>query len=387
MSLRTIIFWAHLCVGVCIGAVVLIMATTGVLLTYERQLTWWADTRAIDSRAPAAGAERLAPDVLIERARATAAGHPTALRYHAATSAPVEVQFGRERTLLLNGYTGEIVGTGSARARTFFRTVTDWHRWLGVTGEARRTARVITGVANTAFLFMLLSGLVLWFPRVRTMHAFRNALMFRRGLRPKARDFNWHHVIGFWSALPLALIIISATAISWAWAGNLVNRLERGAPAATAQTGARAAAPASTPAHGSGQLLARAMEHVPEWRSVTMQVPPRAGVYTFVIDHGTGGQPQKQALLTLSATGAELGWEPFPAAVREGRLRSILRYAHTGEVLGIAGQTLAGLVSAGTILLVWTGSALALRRFAASRRRASRSVASRHERRTLPPCR
>jgi uncharacterized iron-regulated membrane protein len=382
MSLRTIIFWSHLCLGLCVGAVVLIMAATGVLLTYERQITWWADTRALDAAAPAAGAERLSPDVLIERARAAGEGTPTAVRYHAAAAAPVEVQLGRERTLLLNAYSGDVVGRGSDRARAFFRTVTDVHRWLALSGDARRAGRAVTGVANVALLFMLLTGLVLWFPRVRTAHAFRNALLFRRGLRPKARDFNWHHVIGFWSAAPLAIITISATAISWAWAGNVVNRLERRASADVVQAAAPATAAATGPVD-SAELLTRASARVAGWRTITMRLPPRAGAYTFVIDRGTGGQPQKQTLLTLAATGAELAWEPVTAPGREGRLRTVLRYAHTGEVLGIAGQTLAGLLSAGTVVMVWTGSALALRRLGAWRRR---SVAPHRARRTLPPC-
>jgi len=58
------------------------------------------------------------------------------------------------------------------------------------------------------------------------------------------------------------------------------------------------------------------------------------------------------------------------------RLRSLMRFAHTGEVLGLAGQTVAGLASAGAVVLVWTGIALALRRGRAwlARRRARASV-------------
>ena len=55
-----------------------------------------------------------------------------------------------------------------------------------------------------------------------------------------------------------------------------------------------------------------------------------------------------------------------------------MRFAHTGEVLGLAGQTVAGLVSAGGVVLVWTGIALALRRFLAwiKRRRSQELRAS-----------
>jgi hypothetical protein len=46
-----------------------------------------------------------------------------------------------------------------------------------------------------------------------------------------------------------------------------------------------------------------------------------------------------------------------------------LRFAHTGEVYGIAGQTIAGGVSGGAVVLVWTGLALALRRLLNWRKR------------------
>ena len=43
--------------------------------------------------------------------------------------------------------------------------------------------------------------------------------------------------------------------------------------------------------------------------------------------------------------------------------RRWVRFLHTGEALGLPGQTLAGLASAAAALLVWTGLSLALRRF------------------------
>jgi uncharacterized iron-regulated membrane protein len=49
-----------------------------------------------------------------------------------------------------------------------------------------------------------------------------------------------------------------------------------------------------------------------------------------------------------------------------------LRFIHTGEAFGVAGQTIAGLASLGGVMLAWTGVALALRRFGAWRRRRER---------------
>ncbi len=56
-------------------------------------------------------------------------------------------------------------------------------------------------------------------------------------------------------------------------------------------------------------------------------------------------------------------WETFSSNSRGRQLRTILRFAHTGEVLGLPGQTIAGIASAGGAVLVYTGLALSLRRF------------------------
>jgi uncharacterized iron-regulated membrane protein len=47
------------------------------------------------------------------------------------------------------------------------------------------------------------------------------------------------------------------------------------------------------------------------------------------------------------------------------RARSWLRFLHTGEALGVPGQLVAAVVSLGTLVLVFTGLAMALRRFRA----------------------
>jgi uncharacterized iron-regulated membrane protein len=62
-------------------------------------------------------------------------------------------------------------------------------------------------------------------------------------------------------------------------------------------------------------------------------------------------------------TGNVVRFEPFSSNTKGRQLRTILRFAHTGEVLGIIGQTIAGLVSFGGAFLVYTGFALAWRRF------------------------
>src|ERR1041384_4451168 len=224
-KLRKIIFWCHLPVGVIAGVVILMMCVTGVLLSYEKQITSWADTRGYRSAPPAAGAQHLPIETLITKARESRGANPTAITLKSGPPAPAEIGFGRETTLFANPYTGVILGEGSQRTRAFFRNVTDWHRWLGAKGDNRNVARAITGACNLGFLFLVMSGFYLWWPRNWNLKSLRNVTWFRRGLPSKARDFNWHNVIGFWSAVPLFIVVLSAVVISYTWAGNLVYRI------------------------------------------------------------------------------------------------------------------------------------------------------------------
>ena len=369
---RKVIFWCHLAAGVFAGVVVLIMSVTGVLLTYEKQLTVWADERGSQVAPPTPGAARLPVEALVASARAHKDGAtPTALTVRSNPGSPAAVSFGREGVVLVNPYTGEALGEGARRTRAFFHVVTDWHRWLGAHGESRAVARAVTGACNLAFLFLVVSGFYLWFPRGRARNRFRNVSWFRRGLAGKARDFNWHNVIGLWSALPLFVVVLSAVPISYTWAGDLVYRVAgeappapRGGQAPGGQTPGGGRPPAAPALDGLDPLLARAAGQVADWRSITLQLPtkPDAPV-TFTIDRGDGGQPQKRAQLTLARpTGEVVRWEPFSSQTLGRRLRSYLRFAHTGEVWGVAGQTIAGLASLGGAVLVYTGLALAWRR-------------------------
>ena len=379
--LRKIIFWCHLPVGAIAGVVILIMCVTGVLLAYEKQITLWADTRNYQSAPPSASARHLPVDTLIANARNHRGAAPASIILRSSPSAPAEIGFGRDSApLFLNPYSGQVLGDGSQRVRSFFRTVTDWHRWLGAKGDNRNVARAITGACNLGFLFLVMSGFYLWWPRNWNLKSLRSVMWFRRGLPARARDFNWHNVIGFWSAVPLFIVVLSAVVISYTWAGNLVYRIvgetppapRANQPAQNAGSNREANKETGAPTNLDAAWL-RAEQQVSEWQSISLQLPTSAAApLTFNIDSGSGGQPQKRAQLVLDrATGEVVRWEPFSTFTRGRQLRSILRFAHTGEVLGIAGQTIAGIVSIGGAVLVVTGLGLAIRRlFAWLKRRA-----------------
>ena len=91
-------------------------------------------------------------------------------------------------------------------------------------------------------------------------------------------------------------------------------------------------------------MIATAATQMPDWKTISVSLPAsNAPRVVLTLDSGDGGQPQKRATLTLDRrTGETVRWEPFSSQSSGRKARTWLRFAHTGEVYGLVGQTLAG---------------------------------------------
>ncbi len=387
---RKILFWTHLIAGSLVGIVVLIMSITGVLLTYEKQMISWSD-REFRVQPPSPGAVPVPAGALVAKVVASGNPQPESLSWESDPAAPVSLSSGRD-ILYANPYTGEILGKPNTGMREFMSSMRAWHRWLAASGENRAMGKAITGASNVLFLFLVVSGIYLWMPRSWSWKKLRPIVFFRGGLRGKARDFNWHNVAGFWAAIPLFFVVLSAMVISYPWFSQFVIELADGKQPASTQrqaTPSRAprgdAASAKAPVQWSDadlvaidQAFLKAFAES-DWKTLSLRLPSKSGAsLTATLSQGYGGQPQLRETLTLASAGdASDGNAGVQIVKREGfasqslgrRIRTWMRFVHTGEYYGLTGQTIAGIASAAGVLLVYSGFALAVRRFLAWRRR------------------
>ena len=136
---RTVLFWLHLATGAAAGVVILIMCVTGVALTYEKQMVEWADRRSGTVPLPAE-ARPLSPETLLAAVVAAEPGvAPTGITVRNDPRAPVSVSLEGGRPRLVDPYTGALLGESSPGLRAFFRTMTDWHRWVALQDSSRAT--------------------------------------------------------------------------------------------------------------------------------------------------------------------------------------------------------------------------------------------------------
>ena len=317
-SFRSVLFWMHLACGIAAGVVILIMCVTGVALTYEKQMLEWADRRAWTAPSRLAPG-RLSPETLLAQVAAARPG-----------AAPIGSRCAPMPPRLPPSPSKATRACSSIRTPAHHRRAAggaalvlphhdDWHRYLALEGTSRATGKAITGAANLVFLFIVLSGMYLWLPRVWTWIQFKNVLWFRGGLAPKARDFNWHNVIGIWSAVPLAIVVAGAVPISYPWASNLVYRMVGETPPAPSRRRQRrgprnVVERCRTPRAGDVRDLTWPRRVVDARRSGSSGVAhdddalatsAKAPHSSLTVDEGYGGQPQKRTTLTFDrASGA-----------------------------------------------------------------------------------
>jgi len=344
------------------------MCVTGALLMYERQIKDWADNDYYDIGHE--NATRLSVDEILAVAR-TSDTNPNSIAFFSDTEKLPVMALGRRNTTYVNPYTGETLGRGNRALADFLGAIRGWHRWFDLSGESRTVGRAATGAANLLFLFLLVTGIYLWLPPLYRWLVIKPRLTFNDKVNnAKARDYNWHHVFGFWTLVPMLAMVVTGVTISYSWGDKVVYFLageeipERGRAPPAGRGGGREVpfdAATALPLQSHFEFAAAQTD---DWRRIDVQIPrPQSSTVNVVIDNGTGGEPTRKRTLVLHRNSGEiLRTEDFEDRTPAGQVLGYFRWLHTGEALGIVGQTIAGLASALGAIMVWTGLALAYRR-------------------------
>lgn len=115
--------------------------------------------------------------------------------------------------LHLNPYTGEILAK-QLEGRSFFEWVLELHMnlLLGSAGEQ------IVRYSTLVFLFILITGIYLWWPRNKQARRQRFSFNWRRSASWKRKNYDLHTVLGFYSSWIILFAVLTGLAWSFQWA-------------------------------------------------------------------------------------------------------------------------------------------------------------------------
>lgn len=378
--LRRLLFWLHLTCGVTVGLIMLVLSVTGTLLIFEKQVLSYSDSKYLPAVLPMAA--KLPMESLLEKVKGVSGVRPSAIAVPSDAKLPISITVGRDQVYLVDPYLGTVVGPVSPKLRSFYTTVTGLHRWFGLEGKSREVVKTIKGIATLVVVFLAASGLLIWLPRQWKWKNIKAITVPQwRGSR-RARNWNWHNTAGIWVVIPLLVIAGTGTIMTFQWANALLFRVA-GTPLPQAQGEGRPAEgrPAEGSAKGSmakhggvstsasslplNELFLVAAQQQPGPYTIQLRLTDKpSATTTFIFNRDKGDRPQFRDQLTLdSASGRVVRWDRFDQQSRGRKWRLWVRFLHTGEALGAAGQIIAGLTSAGGALLAWSGLVLSWIRF------------------------
>lgn len=184
-----------------------LIALTGAIMSFEDEIGDHLNSgimQVAPRQAPA-----LMPDELVARLKAGQdLGKVSAVTLSSDPAAAVRVRFARDEqgarptSLYVDPYDARVLG--APRGEEFFATVRRLHRWLLIPGDAKGWGRQITGIAALGLIVMLISGLVLRWPR--RAGSVKMWLKPNLGLSGRGLHRSLHAVIGTW-VLPVYLVM------------------------------------------------------------------------------------------------------------------------------------------------------------------------------------
>lgn len=381
--LRKAIFWLHLSAGLLAGLVILVLATTGSILSFERQILESTTGITVEP-----GLASVGPEAIL-KAQADAKPAATALTYNSDPKKPAVVQFGRGKSIFVDPYNGESLGEGNVKTKQFFAWVLTVHRWFAQEGDAKKTASSVIEVANLMFLFLVVSGLWLWFPKRWTKSGWKAITRIQWRLKGRARDWNWHNVFGFWACVPLLFITTTGAIMSLTWANNLLFKTvgetpppprAEGGEGGGERRGQRSEAGGGREHGGRMAMMPVSFDGLdesfeavktanPGWQTIQISVL-KGTTAQFMVAQSHRGRPDLRKTLTVDLTNFQTVKTESMESQSPGRqVRGWVRWIHTGEAFGWAGQAVMGLAAVSAIVLIWTGFALSWRRFRNRRKR------------------
>jgi uncharacterized iron-regulated membrane protein len=342
--MKTLFRNIHLYLSLAAGLVIMTACFTGAVLVFEKELqeAFHRERYFVEPAGAPLTLERLMQQVQQELPEAQV----TAVKLYADPSRSAEISVNlppKEEagaggpgggkptayTVFINPYTAQVLEVYNYRD-TFFFTMFSLHRWL--LGPNDGIGKYIVGTATFFFLFILITGLILWFPKTQKVLTQRLKVKWDGGLKRLNHDL--HIVLGFYSAIFLFIFAFTGLAWSFEWFNKGIYTVTR-SPMETPDPPASAWQEGVSPV-SLDDVYAVAQAEIKEVKFYNIR-PPKdsAGVFTVnVLPEGVMETASDNYYLD-QYSGKMVGSLKFDDKNLGQRVRGSFKPIHTSSIYGV----------------------------------------------------
>lgn len=352
MTFKQITGKLHLWLGLCSGLVVLILGITGCLYAFIDELRPLVYKDRMYVTVPS-GARRLPLAVMQANAQQALGADKPLQVAEVPTEAGRTVYFRAVKVneehvfynnylqyyyrVYVNPYTGAVVKIENTKWE-FFNVVITLHVNL-LMGPV--VGGKILSWSVVIFVVMLLSGLVLWWPKNKAAMKQRSWFKWKKDTKWKRRNYDLHNILGFYAMAILLVIALTGLVWSFEWFKGAVQWIGNGGKPAVAAPALTSDTLDARP-YSMDRILYAAVKQDPTATSLYVTIPKnnKAAVSVFARN---SRRPYYTSTSTMydQHSGAMLRRTTF-ARMSGGEKVVALNYdLHVGSLLGLPGKMLA----------------------------------------------
>ncbi|QIL75183.1 PepSY-associated TM helix domain-containing protein [Hymenobacter sp. HDW8] len=269
----------------------------------------------------------------------------------------------------VNPYSGQVIGPYVYRD-TFFYTMFALHRGM----VAGAVGKFVVGVSTLFFLFIIGTGVVLWWPA--TGKVLRQRLSVKWDASWKRLNHDLHIVLGFYSALFLFVFAFTGLAWSFEWFNKGIFTLTNSEMKGPEPPKSVVAAAGSRLTYDAAYDVAR--QQMPTAQNFSIQLPKDSAesVRVAMLPKNAPHESANDELYLDQYNGQVLGKLAFEDRNLGQRVRRTFKPVHTGSIYGLPSKIIALIVCVLGFTFPITGVILWLNRLKKEKKKKQKQLAA-----------
>ena len=365
--------WLHLWLGLASSIIMIIVCLTGCIWVFQDEITAMLEP---ETKVAVVNAPVLTPSALIHIADSLYPGkNPNYATYQQGRAITLALGKGRAGNTILriNPYNGQVISKKVQKKgeTDFFRFILNGHRALWLPYD---TGRTIVNYGTLIFVLILITGIVLWWPRKWTKAAREQSFKIKWKASFKRVNYDLHNVLGFYSLIVLLAIGLTGMVYGIQWYSKGLYWVTSGGESLPdfrrSKSDSLQLGKLYTPAQAMDVCWQKVVSKNPDAQGfyygfadtsrpasvISMTIYPTAGKYynnrSFTFDQHTGKEIRG---------GNKVFEARFEQASAASKLRRMNYDIHVGTILGLPGKIMAffaALIGASlpvTGFIVWWG--------------------------------